>query len=540
MHKKKLKPLGNATKWIALFVAINSALLLLKNTLQLSSYGNYNNLVHHHQTDDDASHDRRRMIFFCHCVVADQGAIRYASESIAEELDIYSAFSIAIQRIPHLMNNEITTHIFSFKKGMNITNYQPSCEDKIENILQLEEKPDTTMVEIFYHSSFNNNCYTPRNIYMSTNHHHNNPRDIDNNWKGGSHLVNKKELSIRTVNDWGEVFHSKHHNCIPTDQSTLHVYRSKGITNTQATNCNVLHVPTIIRWANAIRHAREEHDHNNETLKDMLTHQLSYDEAKQELEEKTKFCGLITFTTWQVFYSVDALIRHALCRLLTKHYKKCDAFSDWKGSIPKDYPQTHPTNTYKIQKEYKFLIAMANEMSDGYLVEKTVHPYLANSIAISGTPNLGQYINGNRPIVCSIPNEALDHVAQWNRGNEGWMPFNTTPNMWKDNNDNGNTIQPIFHDPYAKGPNGEEAKGDEPLLEFVAQQWESALKPCIDEIIRVDKDDESYIAKLREPFVTRFENSLFDGTYVGVGILDWLLHIQSPVTYGLEDRIRKL
>ena len=120
------------------------------------------------------------------------------------------------------------------------------------------------------------------------------------------------------------------------------------------------------------------------------------------------------------------------------------------------------------------------------------------------------------------------------------MPFNTTPNMWKVNNDNGNTIQPIFHDPYAKGPKGEEAKGDEPLLEFVAQQWESALKPCIDEIIRVDKDDESYIAKLREPFVTRFENSLFDGTYVGVGILNWLLHIQSPVTYGLEDRIRKL
>jgi hypothetical protein len=167
---------------------------------------------------------------------------------------------------------------------------------------------------------------------------------------------------------------------------------------------------------------------------------------------------------------------------------------------------------------------MANEISDGYLVEKTIHPYLANSIAISASPSLPKYLNGNRPVICSVPKKDLDYVDQYRKdGGKAWMPFNTTQDDWgKDT-----SIQPIpFH-----------LERDEPLIEFVADQWTEALQPCIDEIVRLDRDDESYIAKLTEPFVTTFENSLFDGSYVGVALLKWLAHMNSPVTVGIENMI---
>ena len=33
-------------------------------------------------------------------------------------------------------------------------------------------------------------------------------------------------------------------------------------------------------------------------------------------------------------------------------------------------------------------------------------------------------------------------------------------------------------------------------LEFVTTQWAQTLQPCIDEIIRIDTNDDEYIAKL--------------------------------------------
>ena len=456
------------------------------------------------------SNTTKRILLFCHCITSDE-----------EELDTYQPFSIALQKIPNIINDELfSTQVFSFKKGMNIT---LSCEDEIEKIINKRGGEHASlMIEIFYNFGFNQ-CYNPRQIYKTFINKV--QSDSSSSWKGGVHLVNyTHHLAVRNVRDWGEVFHSKNINCNPDDRNTLHAYRSKGITDIQDIKCNVLHIPTIIRWVNAIRIKRNHRESINETLEEMLTRRLTYDDARRELLKKTKFVGLVTQSTWKTMYAVDALVRHALCRLLTKHYKNCDALASFKGAMKlHSLPKTSPRDTYIIQNDYKFIIAMANEFSDGYLVEKTVHPYLANSIAISGSPNLGEYINGDRPILCSIPKGALEHVAKWKRQNGSWMPFNSTPDDWETNQ----SIQPIpFH-----------LEKDEPLLEFVTQQWEEALQPCIDEIIRLDKDDESYIAKLREPFVKNFHHSLFDGTYVGIAILAWLLHVNSPVVYGLDDKI---
>ena len=88
------------------------------------------------------------------------------------------------------------------------------------------------------------------------------------------------------------------------------------------------------------------------------------------------------------------------------------------------------------------------------------------------------------------------------------MPFNTTPKDWE-------------RDPSVR-PNKWVFNEDEPLLRFVVDNWRKALQPCVDEIMRLDEDDDAYIEMLMEPFIHEFENSLFDGTYVAAQVLQML------------------
>ena len=180
---------------------------------------------------------------------------------------------------------------------------------------------------------------------------------------------------------------------------------------------------------------------------------------------------------------------------------------------------------------------MTNHFQDGYLAEKTFHPYFANSVSITSIPNIGRYINANGMITCHIPKHELTKVQQYYKGNFRWMPFNTTPDMWKSDD----SIKAIKYGPYAIGPNGEEAKGDEPVLDFVTNQWTQVLQPCIDEIIRIDTNDDEYITKLMQPYVlNEGMNSLFDGTYVANSMLNWFVWAKSPLIRGLEDDIASM
>ena len=80
------------------------------------------------------------------------------------------------------------------------------------------------------------------------------------------------------------------------------------------------------------------------------------------------------------------------------------------------------------------------------------------------------------------------------------MPFNTTPSDWA----HDSSIKPIQF----------RLEQDEPLLEFIADQWQGALQPCVDEIIiiRLDKDDD-----------------LFDGTYIADALLKWWLPASNTI-----------
>ena len=206
------------------------------------------------------------------------------------------------------------------------------------------------------------------------------------------------------------------------------------MTAKQIDGCAVVHYPNVIRWAEWIRRKRIETGDSpvNKTTLSMLTRQHTREEARRALSSKEHFCVLVTLTTMKPEYSVDALIRHALSRLLARTYKPCLDLTRWRGGVDrmrewKLPTDTFPHDTYRIQHPFKFVIAMANEMSEGYLVEKTIHPYLASSIAITATPNVGRYINADALISCSVPPDDIKRVQSYYKGNFTWMPFDLPP-----------------------------------------------------------------------------------------------------------------
>ena len=53
-------------------------------------------------------------------------------------------------------------------------------------------------------------------------------------------------------------------------------------------------------------------------------------------------------------------------------------------------------------------------------------------------------------------------------------------------------------------------------------------------------DDDAYMNKLMEPYILKYENSLFDGTYVAAGLLHWLVMMGFPLMIGLESRLHNV
>ena len=265
---------------------------------------------------DSHSQSTNRMIFFCYCYPSSAGTLVPSFISALEK----------ISEITPITSHTIKTHNKDGERGGGF------CEDEVERLVVESERDSVaagassrSFIEVFYNHGFDVDCHKRRNVNITTK--------VLEPWIRGAHLVPfPQEVNTRSIYDWGEVFHKNTKVCNITDTKTLHTYRSKGgITQLHNETCHLLHVPTIIFWAHAIHRKRIQEFVTNETLKEMLTRRLTYEEAKQELKNKTRFCGLVTFTTWKRNYPADALVRHALCRLLTMQYKPCDNYAQWKG-----------------------------------------------------------------------------------------------------------------------------------------------------------------------------------------------------------------
>lgn len=512
--------------------------------------------------------NRVRVLALCACL-RDRPKPKYIRDVAYDPLDV--ALKKLSELVPEI--EYIGMHqILEIKGEKGSSSSSSSCEDYVEQYLSkrlIEERQ--AVVEMIYTPRYEEMCRVksrPLNedlvglsatVAATTNRAVGSLQNNDtakSKWVGGLHvpagfdsMVPKTTTTThnkRHLFGWGEVFHSKDLRCNPRNinyYNTINTYRSRGLTPRQEEDCVVVHYPNILRWAEAIRLRRVEERRSppDESVLSMLTRGRSIDKAKESLQTKQQFCLLVTITTFQPFYSVDALVRHALCRLLSKQYKPCLALHSWKGGMKQhniSIKTNGPDDTYKLQGQHKFVITMPNELSEGYLMEKTIHPYLAGSVAITASPKVGTYVNSLGMVTCHVSPQEISRVQKYYKGDFRWMPFNTTPDMWNSDDDGSGkkAVEPIRYDPYDN-----EGKGDEPVLEFVASQWEKELQPCIDEIIRLDRNDDAYIEKLMQPYLLNDgKQSMFDGTHVALSMLHWYLLARSPLVAGLEVKIDSL
>lgn len=327
------------------------------------------------------------------------------------------------------------------------------CENKIEQWVSLELQrrqiptSKSTSIEVVY--SDDNKFKQKSTLNITLVGQSKEPPK----WEGGMHTPSQLTHFQRVIHSWGEVAWSKGVKC-SKDDSKLHVYRSRQLWSVaQEEDCAVVHLPAILPYMEGFlnKFIQTGLYPTNETMTSLLSRRLTHDQARQSLRSKSSFCILITMTTFQPRYSTDALVRHALCRLLTKHYKQCAAVHSWKGINKQNITvQKGLENAHEAMRDYKFVITMPNHFQDGYIAEKTLHPYLARSVAITSIPNIGQYVNADGMIACHLPEEELRKVQMYYKGNFKWMPFNTTPEMW----DSEDEIKPVKYDPYANNSMG--------------------------------------------------------------------------------------
>jgi len=483
-------------------------------------------------SNDDAT--ILRVLSLCAC---------YPTENKIMDLISYDAvLDISLRRLATVVPAITYTGMYRIEQNGTLSS---SCEDQVELFMSqrlseqsLEASNTTTYLEMIYTQPCSGGWHKQRPLKeeMAGKNHSLGGSLVSG---VGLHIPPKRTHFQRHILDWGEVFQSnaKNRRCSDDDPNVINMYRSRMIEQHQFDGCAIIHHPTVIRWAEAIRQYRIEKGDspNHETMVSMLTKRRTREEAEQILKSKKHFCVLITRTTMTPRYQADGLVRHALRRLLGKKYKECLGLQAWQGGAQlmkeMNMTKTGPDNTYEIQDAFKFVITMANEQSEGYLVEKTIHPYLAGSVGITATPGVGKYINADALVSCSIPEADLAKVQQYYRGSLDkeaflWMPFNTTPDMWTTEKN----IQPIVHDPY-----NDKAGRDEAVLEFVTEQWEEALTPCVDKIVALDKDDDAYVKKLMQPYILNEGlRSLFDGTYIATSLLHWYLVMGSPIVQGLQ------
>lgn len=140
---------------------------------------------------------------------------------------------------------------------------------------------------------------------------------------------------------------------------------------------------------------------------------------KQINNTREKFCAYM--------YSYDLEYRVELFNFISK-YKSVDALGKSCSNIKEDdrfvYNNDMTYNDIAVQKysKYKFVLALENGISDGYITEKLINPIIANSIPIyAGPKDVFDIINPKRIIyVYNYSNyeELLNYIKEVDNNND--------------------------------------------------------------------------------------------------------------------------
>ncbi|KAL7508474.1 hypothetical protein ACHAXN_005546 [Cyclotella atomus] len=175
-------------------------------------------------------------------------------------------------------------------------------------------------------------------------------------------------------------------------------------------------------------------------------------------------------------YDIDAIVRHLFFRQLSE-YKPCERVTNCKGN---------PYNSYKCMMQHKFHITMENSAVQGYISEKLFMGALGAGIPIYfGAPDVGSFLNVNSFISCNISLAVIEKMRSF-------YPRHAKP-------------RPFLFNLSSPFPTEEE------LFNWADKYLRPELKPCVDRVIELDRNDTLYKQVASEPFITNLD--VLNGQY---------------------------
>jgi len=201
-------------------------------------------------------------------------------------------------------------------------------------------------------------------------------------------------------------------------------------------------------------------------------------------KSKTKFCLFL--------YSANVHFREAFFRVLS-NYKRVDAPGRSMNNmrpIDSGPSDSNWTNKISFMRDYKFVIAFENSSFPGYNTEKLTHAIEADSLPIYwGDPQIARSYNVRRFV------NAHDYLRS-RRPNLPRLPYR--PHSIRGGG------PPVFPERIARRLNTA-------LNELEQRIWAlRGFDDLVEEIVRIDKDDELYLKYLEQPFL--INNALADQT----------------------------
>ena len=266
----------------------------------------------------------------------------------------------------------------------------------------------------------------------------------------------------------GEVFSSPTRP--PCNDKDAMIYRSL---DDQPRGCPTIHYLQVVQLSTEF----------NKT-KQMMTVQ-----PHKKQSSRSKFCGFITKSVFlrSHYKQADALIRHAMMRLLSE-YKKCER-PNCRGGW---------WDTKECFSNYKFAITMENTSEKGYITEKLFNAVMGDSMPIYfGAPDIAKYVNTNRFVHCPIDDAILTEFRSHYK-------------------------RPKF---YFGNFTKHKQPTDKELITWATEKFRAPLQECVEKVIYLDKNQTAYEEKRQQSLWTKDKEYYFEGGYER----EQLRHIQKNI-----------
>ncbi|KAK3276110.1 hypothetical protein CYMTET_10222 [Cymbomonas tetramitiformis] len=244
--------------------------------------------------------------------------------------------------------------------------------------------------------------------------------------------------------------------------------------------------------------------------------EASHARAQRILSDKEHFCAFLIIRCYFAVYQPDALIRVVFFQMLQEFYKECHGMGGCQhtegyscaqesaGDVGKGWNLVKDVSAH-CYRRYKFAMAFENQREEGYLSEKMFNALMGDTVPIYfGDPGVHRHVNPARFVHCDVDPASIDAMRKY----------------WKENN---------IRQQRRRSQNLEPR--DAELLAYIRGLVESSLRPCVEEVVRLDRNDTAYLEMISQPIVpgNTLENTIYDGGTMSRGLVEILRAMDSPI-----------